>query len=475
MSADRQFTQYTQIAGPLTTAAPQETTAGWFPESQPVPVRKFIPIALTVMACVLPPTNAQGAVNPPTGWRPRHPDAISRKVVHPSRVQALAWNTSTPATIQPESGRIIATGSIQFIQYQQLAGAFLDPPAVAPTGWSPEQAPPPVNVPRILPHPSRMQAWAFDRYDAPTAPTVTGHSWGPRYPDAIARTSLPVANQRAFFPDAEVTTGVFASQNSAWAPRITQQHRPRYSLATYTWAQQHFPVVVDVPVMSWTGLYLDPPVRRKRVTYSGSAGVLDVTAQPPAPDNSWGPRYRDQVPPRRRNHAALTSAQHGLIFVPDVTNTVTVLSWSARYPDRVDPKRSLGAPLQLAFAFDRFTAPTPVTSPDLSVPVYPDRVYGKPRVVHFPDLQAVIGRQDPPPIVPDNSWGPRYRDFVPAKPGLIAAKQLAFTFWPDPIPTPSVTPVTGEHQLIVPYRERQMVVSARKRTITIPLRKRTLP
>lgn len=467
------YYQYQPVVGPLTTSDPLETTTGW-QRQPPTPYdsrRRGIITALTVMACVLPATFAQGAVNPPTGWRPTYPDRVVRRTVHAAHQPSYSTRTFQPPDAPVTGGSSIPTGSVQFLQYQAIAGAFLDAPTAAPgVQFDPVY---PASIARPTLHVSRMPSYWTDRADAPTAPTVTALSWSPEYPDAIARRTVHASRIPAVFADTETVPGAAASRNIAWLQRGVDRITRRHSLATYVWGQQHWGLEVDVPVMSWTGVYLDPPVRIRPRPFGGTVSPVDITATPPAPTLSWKPTYADAVPPRRRNPAALTPFQHGLPFVPDVTNPVTALAWRATYPDRVPgKKRSADYP---AVAMDRITAPTPVTAPDLAAPVYPHRVYGKPRAAQYPDLQAVIGRQDPPPVVPDGSWIPKHPDRIHPKRSLGTAQQLAFSFWPDPIPTPSVVPVTGQHQFIVPMRQRVFAASAHRRAFVVPPRKRGVP
>lgn len=475
MSADRDFVQYVQVTGPLTSSAPLETTTGWQrqqPGSHDSRRRRGILTALTVMACVLPATFAQGAINPPTGWRPAYPDRVARKVVHAAHQPSFTTRTFVPPDVVVTGGSSIPTGSMRFVQYQGYAGAFLDPPTVVP---SDRQVDPvfPDTIARRTSHASRIPSFVVDRFDPPSAASVTALSWAPEYPDAIARTRVHASQQRAIVADTETTTGVAASRNIAWLQRGPDRIQRSYSLATYVWGQQHFGVEIDVPVLSWTGVYLDPPIRRKARVLGSTTQPVDITAQPPAPDLSWKPTYADRVPPARRNPSALTTSQHGLPFVPDVTNPVTVLSWKGVYADRVPgKKRAADYP---AYFMDKITAPGVVIAPDLATPVYPFKVYAKPRTPQYPDLQAVIGRQDPPPIVPDGSWIPKFPDRIPPPKGLAAARQLAFTFWPEPIPTPDVQPVTGTHQFIVPMRQRVFIAVGRRRGFIVPPRKRGLP
>lgn len=461
--------QYTSIAGPLTTAAPLETTAGWFPESQPMPRKAVMATALTVMACVLPATFAQGAVNPPTGWRPTYPNQIARKVVHPARTQAFAWAVLTPGGSASDSGTIIATGSIQFLQYQSYAGAFLDPPSVVSVDWM-QATSYPDFVRSRGPHPSLAPSFWMDKWDAPTVAAVTALSWSPRYPDRIPSKTVLAAQQPAYTADTATVPGLFSASNTSWFQRQQDAIARIYPRALYVWAEPHFGVVIDVPVMSWTGVYLDPPVRLKTRPFSAVVNPVDITATPPAPDSSWQGRYPDVVPARPRKLAALTSAPHGLIFVPDVTLVVTAESWQGRYPDLVPGRRRTVE--YRAFSVDRFTAPTPVTVPDLAVPVYPDRVYSKARVVEFRRIHMVEGRQDPPPVVPDESWVAKYPDLIWPKAGLRSGLQREFVFWPIPIPTAIVSET--DDPLIVPFRIRVMEVEGRQRLLIVPFRPRRI-
>lgn len=138
---------------------------------------------------------------------------------------------------------------------------------------------------------------------------VTENSWTPIYPDRIrlvpglaARQQLPWVTNPVTptlvttEAGAQIADAMLAQIRLLQYQELTAPYSPidaagaapdvvaslavyplrlarRISRAQYVWAEQHFGVIVNVPVMSWTGLYLDPPPRRK-VRRQG-AGIVE--------------------------------------------------------------------------------------------------------------------------------------------------------------------------------------------------------
>lgn len=290
-------------------------------------------------------------------WRPTYPDWHPAKRLRTGAHPALFTPFVQPQPIF-EGGRIIALGSIRtLLQYQAVTGPFQEdaaPPAPAPTAfssWYPD---------RVWARPGSrtvqlQQAFAFDAaWEAPAAPTV---------------------------PDIQ-------------PPVLAQVKIRTYPRALYTPSQPHFAVPVVVPVMSWTGIYLDPPPRR-RVRHQPDHRPFpidyDATINPPAPTFSWLARYPDRFPRKVTREPGLHAAP---LYIPEVTTgPAPALSWRATFPERVPAKRRIrgGEP---AYFADKFTAPAVVAAPDLAAPVYVNRVYGRQPLTHSPSYLA-------PEFVPD--------------------------------------------------------------------------
>jgi hypothetical protein len=497
--------QYAAIVGPVIVPAHEapQTLDRWephFPAS--APARQRTVASETATAVV--PSYVPDVTYPVVAlqWSPSYPDRALALRTHASRAPWLAAQPAYVPHVTPGpddyGGASIPTGSVPILQYQSLAGPLNAPVVPAPEmSWSPVYpervwprrgliagqqqawgmdrfaAPDPVEVPpaswqfrlpATLPpqraiHSSQQRAYFADRFDAPTAATVTALSWAPRYQDvARLRPGLHASRQRPFFTDRDEAPQSPPAQPLSWAARYPDRILVRRSVAPYTWAQPHFAVVINVPVMSWTGHFpdLQPGRRRQPVAETQSVRpVLDLQPDlygPVFPDRvpgraqivrapsffapehvpdvthpvtrlSWRPSYDDLARGPARSVAAQEARATEPLFVADVTEPPPALSWEPQLPDLVWPLAGLGAEQQLAFRSDaRWLAPDEVVAPDLSAPVYPDAVPGRP-----PLRQAQWHAQ--PELVPDVtqpvtplSWAPVYPD-RPARAELHASQQ----------------------------------------------------
>jgi hypothetical protein len=458
--------QYQGLAAPLMPPRPQDVGAGWMGSCLP-PTRRKWAAALTIAACVLPSTFAEGSPNAPTSWRPTCPDQVVRKVVLTSQRPFYFSPEVINANPGDPGGAVIPTGSLPILQYQSIAAPFNDTPAPAFTDQIFADRADIVNRPKTL-HASLQQFWAFDQFDAPTAAGVTALSWSPQYPGPTRRLRQTPIQAMDLLP----TFATFIDLN--WRPIYPSQHLVPRTNARYIWPHPYFIVEVDVPVMSWTGLYLDPPVRRKAVRQPfGMNGSLEpsLLPQPTAPPQlSWEPEYPDRLNPARRPAFAQSQPLVPL-FIPDQTNPVTALSWSARFADRVFPRRSLLTASQQAFMSDKFTAPAVVTAPDLSAPVYPHRIYAKAKAQWAPDVTAPHFVPDVTQPVRPLSWDAQYPDRIWPPTSLLTAAQLALII--DARIAPPIVPITlSRHKTGIPRRQRAAAVTGYTRTVKIPRSKR---
>lgn len=459
--------QYQGLSAPLLPPRPQEVGGEWMGSCLP-PTRRTWAAALTVAACVWSATFAEGAVTPPTGWRPTYPDRVVRKVVLTAqRPASVGRELVTEATAADPGGGFISTGAVPLLQYQALAAPFHE---LVVSAFTTQISTGGVDTVPARPglHASRQQAYAADRFAAPTAVVLPDRSWAATYPDRLDRIRQTPLDATSLTP----TLAPFLDLH--WRPVYPNQHLVRPSVARYVWSHPHFVVEVDVPVLAWTGWYLDPPVRLKaRRQPIGTAGTLDPTlltetTAPPA--LSWAATYPDRLIPRRRGPFA-QSAPLLPLFVPDQTNPVTATAWQGRYADRV-PGRTRTAHYP-AFHFDRFAAPTPAVVPDQHVPVYPAKVYGKPKASWAPDATWPAFVPDVSQPVTPHSWAATYVDRVWARlalrpaahPALMIDAQIA----PPIIP---VDPATGRHRIGIPRRQRTATVRGHQRVVRIPRARR---
>ena len=407
--------QYTQIAGPLTTDQPLETTSGW-QRQQPEPTRRTgIITALTVAACILPATFAQGSADAPTDWRPTYPHKIEVKTLPQSHGPWL----STQGPINPipppiDTGRFIALGSYRVLQYQGYAAPFfVPPPELSERGNYPDKVYPLTRL-----HASLHQVTGQDKFTAPTAVTVPDNSWDSQYPASISpRNGLRHYLQQVVVTDIRIDTlAPEPSPDLAWKSIFPDRHSYHRSLAPYVKAHEDFPVIIRVPVMSWTGVYLDPPTRRKSPHAAQQAGMSPIFEQllvaTAAAPLSWDPKYPSKIDKRIYSVATLTAKTVWNEYLADTTTTAPALSWDPTYADFAPAARRLFAGSQPAFWMDRFAAPDPVTAPDLAVPVYVDIVHGRRPNVDPRQFVTPIYLTDITTPAPLLSWLARYPDYI---------------------------------------------------------------
>ena len=350
-------------------------------------------------------------------WAPSYPDRVPgprRSAAALSLAGSLAGNPiPDPPPVTGGSGP--SAGSVPILQYQGFVGPFIDSPTVVPdfrgTSVYPAHIAPRAGLASAL-----QQSWACDDFThIPAPPTVTALSWSSTFPALLAR--RPLRQPDAFVGDPTWNTPPTPVFLHAWLPRIVQQVRPKAQIVACLTSQPHFAVVIQVPVMSWTGVYLDPPVWRVRrpleTGLTRPPAVPDLTD--PTPTLAWTVRFPDRLAPRVRSVASLTAQTVWPSYIPDTTVTAPTLSWQGRYPERVPPKVGLRTASQQAWWSDtQWVAPTPPTVPDLAAAVYPDVVPGRPCTVQQ--------RGGAPPVpdvtipAPDFSWQGISPDWISQRP-----------------------------------------------------------
>jgi hypothetical protein len=490
--------QYQGLSAPLMPPRPQDVGAGWMGSCLP-PTRRVFTTALLVAACVLPAaqaapapalswkaqypdrivrrtvptaqqlasvlprTLAQGAVTPPTGWRPTYPDRIVRqKVLTAQRPAYFSRELVAEAPAATSGGSFISTGAIPILQYQALAAPFRE---IVASAFTDQIFTGQTQIARVRPgiHASRQPFWFFDQFDAPAEPEVEDVSWQAVYPDRIARKRQTPLSASDLAP----TFATFIDLN--WRPIYPVQHLTVRTFARYVWPQPYFVVEVDVPVMSWTGSYLETAVVRRKAQRQLQAptGTLEPTLLSEStapPELSWQARYPERV--RGRALVTPSGAANPPLFIPGETNPVTALSWQGRYADRVPGRKFVLAPP--AFSFDRFTAPTPVVVPDDSTPVYVHRVYAKARPTWAPDETAPNFVPDVTQPVTPLSWDAQYVDQVFPLASLRTALQQALMMDAEIAPPVVLaTPVKGRNRVGIPRRQRTAVVRGHQRIVNI--------
>lgn len=415
--------QYTALTAPVwvpTQADEPQTQDRWAPHyADRVPAKpRTITYAPHPTAVAWPPFVPDVTIQPLT-WQPTYPD----RCPPPRRTSFFAFSSEVNPPFQPPpffdpGGQIIATGAIrQLLQYQSLSGPVLldtvqpAPDQAASFGHAAERV-----APRVGLHASRQQAWAFDvQWGAPAAPTV---------PDLLPQ-------------------------------QFQHPLRRPVSRAVYEKAQPIFGVIVSVPVMSWTGLYLDPPMRR-RVRYQPEPKPFpldyDTTINPASPVLAWRPEYPDRVVRAIARHAAHAAEGTEPVFIPDVTTgAIPVLSWSGCYPDRVPAARRLRTGAQPAWFSDKFTAPTPIVVPDLAAPVYPDFARGRRPNTHHPAYLAPLLVPDVTQPVGGMEWLAIYPDRID-RGELPTYAKLSWTgvvFITEFIPAPVIGDIEGRGSFVI--------------------------
>lgn len=371
--------QYHALSAPLVPRPPTDAVAtdAWQPVYPDRAARLGRPglIAACAMAIAAPLFVADVTQPAPAlSWRApmqpaQHlyrPYAPIRYLVSASTVAPIATPTSTPG------GSVIPTGSYQLWQYQAIAGPLILPPdAPLVLNWQPVA--PSQIAGRVAVRGS--QAWAMDRFDPPTPPTVPDYGWNPILrTNPIPRSPTQIGAQ-AFANDTQWTAPVFPVSQLPWRPTLPGPVRAKASIEYTQWAQPHFVVQSpDVPVMSWTGWYLDPPVRARRSVAEGTT----------------------------RNQP---------LYLADITVIAPTLSARAIYPDRVSPKAGLRAAAQQTFTVDaQWTAPAAVTAPAIPHPVYLSRMWPRARTAQYPAFVMPAFVLDVTVPVPTLSWKTTYPD-----------------------------------------------------------------
>lgn len=449
--------QYAAITAPVyvpaASEAPQSVDRWTSRYADRVPAKPRS-LAAMVSGGVGPLYVADVTVTAPTlSWRATYPDRIHRKT-YPASQQRAHVEPVYPSWVPPPAdpgGSFVSTGALPIIQYQAYAAPLFVP--IADRAWAgsyPDRVWPSVRL-----HASRQQVTGQDRFAAPTPLTTPGLSWSARYPDRIPpRQGSHASRQLAFTTDRVVTPGAPPAPDLSWKPTLVDRNTYRRPQAPYIQVQPEFGFVVDVPVMSWTGRYLDPPTRRKspRALYGPSLVApfpADVVV-PPAPDASWRGQYADRVDARPRSLAALESKSVAPIYLADVSVVAPDSSWSPRYPDRAPAPRRLITGAHQAFSFDRFASPDEVIAPSLAATVYPDRVFGRRPLVEAMAWAAPLDVPDVTDPVIALSWSPSYPEFA-RRAVLASAHQPA---WFGPVFIPGVTQVAPDLVWVSRYPDR---------------------
>jgi hypothetical protein len=340
-------------------------------------------------------------------WRPSYPDHMPPRVLPRAHYLPYTVDTYPYPTIAavPPGGTSIATGATRLWQYLGLVGPLTAPPAVPDVlNWQPRY-PDAIRTPKRA---AWFAPWQMDKFTAPTAAAVPDGSWQSTYPRQAHGRPKTAHRAPAFHMDTQWTAPVVQPSLTAWQLRSSYVPRRPRPVAPYTWAQPHFGVELRVPVMSWTGCYLDPPVRRQSRHASGARTVEPITVADvtiSTPTLSWQGRYPATVPKVPRSLAALLARGVVPVYLADVTVVAPILSATATYSDKVWPRVGVRAPQE--FSFDaRYTEPDEIIAPDMAQPVYPDRVYGKPVPTDHPKCVAPEFVLDVTLPAPALSWAP---------------------------------------------------------------------
>lgn len=353
--------------------------------------------------------------SPLLAWDPKYPHRLVRAgrtadFLFSSRPVEPPGAPAAPQFAAGGSGPML--GSIPIFQYQSLAGIVLivPPPPAPELSWSP------IYPNRLYPKAgldaARQQFWALDRFDAPAAPTA---------PQVL----------KAVYPDI--------------IPR-------RYPHATYAWVPQHFPTIVDLPVMSWTGWYPDNPVTRKRIT----ASLLIIPPEFLPPAHSWKGWIPERIEPKRG--LPVYKQQFWALdrFDAPPSEPAPLLSWGGIFPP--GPFRRGQVAFYEFFWIDpRFIPPAAVVVPELSwKAIYPDR-HQYPELPEFPAFSHPVFIPDVTQAVTPLSWDPDYPERVRKLVRLLAAQQQTLAWNTDTpvfIPPSEVTrifvvPVHGYVRTII--------------------------
>jgi hypothetical protein len=418
--------QYVSLAEPFIPNPPPsegpETTYGWRPryldryrkQTLPAACIPFQTAPLFVPDVTDPP--------PPLNWRSgtAYPDRIFRALFPSAAQMATVLDLLRVAPVAIDNGgAIIALDGIQLWQYlAQIGPLDITPPVDPILRWQPKY---PASVFRSVFGASQQQAYVADKFTAPAVVTVPDESWN-FTSQAIVFGKTSVANR------VHAHSFALLELSSALPPPVEEEAwrgvypnklalRP-FPRAIYTWAQPHFGVTTQVPVMSWTGRYLEPAPRSKpRFHLSPSRFIQPVfipgvTAV--APDLSWHNEYPAKVYPALRSLAALLGRDVSPLYVADVTVPTPTLSASAIFQDETYAKFGLLTAKQQAFASDaRWLAPVPPTVPALAATVYPTIIHGRKQTTvsgRFVAPNYVLDVTLPAPFL---SWKADYPDFVP--------------------------------------------------------------
>jgi hypothetical protein len=276
--------QYESVVGPVSIPAVQELVPDYKVPVYPdrIPRSKQAPEGFTVEPYFVPDVTEPVTAN---SWTPNYPDRYRRNVFPTAQQQTLAWDSdksvfASNAALFGDSGQLYPN---RVVQYATLTGPTSVPAAAFAVFWNPvcpdrhtyrrtvEYKPytqpefvPDVTQPvagiewnPVYPEratrknvPTAHNRSLFWNTDTPAAPVTVQH-WAPIYPDRLVYrrpSDLSASFAPNFVPDVtQPVAGV--GWNAIYPSRLGRKHR----LAAYVWAQPHFGVEVDVPVMSWDG------------------------------------------------------------------------------------------------------------------------------------------------------------------------------------------------------------------------------
>lgn len=399
--------QYTSLVGPVQSSTPYETLGASWKATYPDRVSGRRPLThhpSYVESLVFSvPYETLGA-----SWRPVYPDWVARRLFHPALQQPDGHRRlyfDPPQVVAAPGGMSPAVGSLPILQYQGIAQPFfatnVAPDVVRAEAWA-VQLPSKVWPSRGL-HASQQVAWVSDRFDAPTAAVVTALSWSPRYPDQLYA-KRRVAQDLEFTAEVRQPTPPLAP-DSSWQTFCPYQRAARPSTHYLLWAQQHFGVEYEVPVMSWTGWFPDliaRPRYQHLLGYVGAPGVVPDVTQPTTP-HSWDPEYVGQVWAQRRLN---TASQQAFAWRPATFDPTAAPDQF--YPSYPDLTRAYLRAALTGGTFDIVQLPD---VPRFGVdPVYPDFI---PRRIMLPSGQMFeswgVFTPAPPPITPGTRRIPNYR------------------------------------------------------------------
>lgn len=379
-------------------------------------------------------------------WNPTYPNKLDRKAYPAAQQQSLAWNTNTPAPVVTtdsatfgDSGFI---GALRLSQYESLIG----PVSIATTSQFTEWWKPALQDRNVYRRVADYRAYFAPEFVPDVTQPVRAIEWNGTYPNVLLKKTFATALHQSlawsgFTPNPANDPSTDVSWKSAYPDRHTYRRSVEFPEPV---GPSFVPDVTNlVTANSWEPKYPDRAIRKTLPTALQQA--LSWSTHTPAPAVDPGSvTFGDsgQIGPQ-------VLLQYSSLFGPTSIpapappfDPATSIGWNGIYPDLTRSRAGLHSSKQSFWHFDRFAAPTVIPAPDLTQPVYPNRLPAKFRLATYVWAQPMFGVEVDVPVQSWDSYTGLYHYQPQRKP--VTQRQTGFN-WSGFTPTPVVfDPVNAE-------------------------------